>query len=294
MNILGLVDVNTYSSIHFPVWLWFIGFAVISVSGYILNKKRLSALAAYAKENNFTYSLTTDSSWLTLIDTRPFNYPSGHAKKAKESLAFEVNGKPGVVFDYQYVTGSGRNRSVYYFKVAFIYTGINGSPISLTVNGSIREIVQSRKEIKFEDQAFNKKYAVECADPKFAYDTLTPETLKILMESNLKEANLSSLVWDNDYLMYSDKGKWKPEDVTNILEIMKAVVKETPKFLIADSQPLAEGESLPGSKEDLNVVTEYDRHQAQVRAHEMEIAEEQKLITDPKASRPNDSGSIHA
>lgn len=261
---------HTQSSVSLTLLI--VGISIISLVSYVLNKKRLGSLQKYAESNGFTYAPTTDSLWLTIIDTAPFNVAEpAYRKKAKESLTFEYKNKPGAFFDYQYITGNGKTRSVHDVKIAFIYTGINKSRITLSSHSLIKETLLSKTEVKFEDPEFNKRFSVQSHDPKFAYDTLTPETLKVL-----KSHGLSGLIWDNDYLMYHEIGTWKPADIGSAFTALKEIVDQTPKFLVADSAPLADNVYLPSDKNASEIATNYDKRQAeveQIETHDPDPAE---------------------
>ena len=264
---------------------------------YRFNKNRLNALQKYAESKpGFTYSPIADENWANVTESPPFkvfNELFVIDSDLMESISFEANGKPGILFDYKYVTGtenngysrnSINNRNTHRFKVAFIYTGVNGSKITLSPNNIIKKVVLSSKEIKFEDQEFNSKFEVKCDDQKFAYDSITPEMIKAI-----KDFNLNSLVWDNNYLMYSASGSWSPDEVERVYNGLSEIIKYVPKFLIAESAPLPDDVILPGASVKLipeydahhEQVTEYDKRQAEVAKAEALAAAQKTETQDP-------------
>jgi len=262
MNIplLGIQQTSFSPLVNLFIFITVIGVVVI---GYFLNQKRLKALQTYAEsKTGFTYSSTTDYIWLSIIDVAPFK-TFGEIfvtnREPKESISFQANSKPGVFFDYQYTTGSGKNRQVHKFKIAFIYTGINGARITLRQNNILEKVALLGKEIKFEDQDFNKKFAIVCDDQKFAYDAIIPETLKAI-----KDFNPAHLIWENNYLMYYASGSWTPTAIDSVFAGLTAIASQTPKSLIADSVSLPNDVYLPSDESELNKPTEYDKHHEEV------------------------------
>ena len=107
----------------------------------------------------------------------------GHGKKASNVLVGEEGGREAVAFDYQYTTGSGKNRTTYYHQAVVLGLPINAARLR-TRSENIFDRVASWvgwDDIDFESDEFSRRYHVKCDDRRFAYDVLHARLIEYLL-----------------------------------------------------------------------------------------------------------------
>lgn len=165
------------------------GFAVVFVVILILTsraakkqRERLAAaVAGRGGQINFDLSDDDAARALTLFPKlseldRPLNC-------VKWVAALSVNGVPVTVLQHRYSTGSGKNRRTHVHTGVAVEASRRWPLLSLTREHALHRIadVMGFKDIRLEDEAFNKAWRVRSEDESFAILALTPEVQAWLM-----------------------------------------------------------------------------------------------------------------
>jgi hypothetical protein len=95
--------------------------------------------------------------------------PDGHDRRA---------------FDYQYTTGTGKNRKVHTFSCGLISTGAAWPQLTLGPEGFFERVMDiiGADDLQFESEEFNREWDVRSSDPRFASAMIDPEMMLFLME----------------------------------------------------------------------------------------------------------------
>lgn len=124
----------------------------------------------------------------------PFHMPAtlplaffdrGHSRKVSNVMYGRTpEGRDLRAFDYQYTTGSGKNRRVYNFSCGLISTGAAWPQLTLGPEGFFDRVMDviGSAEIQFESEEFNRAWEVRSCDPRFASALIDPEMMLFLLE----------------------------------------------------------------------------------------------------------------
>ena len=124
----------------------------------------------------------------------PFHMPAtlplaffdrGHSRKVSNVMYGRTNeGRDLRAFDYEYTTGSGKNRRVYHFSCGLISTGAAWPQLTLGPEGFFDRVMDviGGADIQFESEEFNREWEVRSSDPRFASALIDPEMMLFLME----------------------------------------------------------------------------------------------------------------
>jgi hypothetical protein len=119
-------------------------------------------------------------------DTLPLAFfDRGHSRKASNVMyGRTADGQDRRAFDYQYTTGSGKNRRVYNFSCGLISTGAQWPQLTLGPEGFFDRVldVVGGADIQFESEEFNRAWEVRSSDPRFASALIDPEMMLFLLE----------------------------------------------------------------------------------------------------------------
>ena len=124
----------------------------------------------------------------------PFHMPStlplaffdrGHSRKVSNVMyGRTLEGRDLRAFDYEYTTGSGKNRRVYHFSCGLISTGAAWPQLTLGPEGFFDRVMDviGGADIQFESEEFNREWEVRSSDPRFASALIDAEMMLFLME----------------------------------------------------------------------------------------------------------------
>lgn len=101
-----------------------------------------------------------------------------------ENLTFgNLDSTSCYLFDYRYVTGSGKSRTTHYVSAVAIREPLLMPVMSLRESGFGDRLMEHLgvKDIQFESQEFNDRYFVSCSNQKLAYDIIHPQMIDYLM-----------------------------------------------------------------------------------------------------------------
>ena len=121
-----------------------------------------------------------------MVVTLPLDFfDHGHSRKVSNVMyARTPDGRDVRAFDYEYTTGSRKNRHVYYHSCGLISTGAEWPRLTLAPEGFFERVtdVIGGAGIQFESEEFNRTWEVRSADPRFAAAMIDPEMMLFLME----------------------------------------------------------------------------------------------------------------
>jgi hypothetical protein len=124
----------------------------------------------------------------------PFHMPAtlplaffdrGHSRKVSNVMYGRTSeGRDLRAFDYEYTTGSGKNRRVYHFSCGLISTSAAWPQLTLGPEGFFDRVMDviGAADIQFESEEFNREWEVRSSDPRFASALIDPEMMLFLME----------------------------------------------------------------------------------------------------------------
>jgi len=154
------------------------------IVGYYFWKKRLQALARLAASLGLEFSrydlfaLPERLAFLGLFD-------AGHSRVASNILYGSREGAKVYLFDYRYVTGSGKNRQVHRFNCCVVETGMDFPRLWIRRERWYDKVaaVVGFDDIDFESAEFSRKFFVKSSSKKFAYEVIHPQMMEFLLQA---------------------------------------------------------------------------------------------------------------
>ncbi|HSS18461.1 MAG TPA: hypothetical protein VLL54_00045 [Pyrinomonadaceae bacterium] len=157
------------------VFLLFLVFGVVLIGGLIVativhnrrEKERTLQFENTAKFLGLTFAATAPLEWIPNVD-RFALFSQGHSKTITNVLYGTIDGVKGALFDYQYVVGSGKNRTVHNQSVAYFEPKDLRLPLfSLRPESTLHKIISAfgYQDIDFGNRPeFSRQYLLRGAD----------------------------------------------------------------------------------------------------------------------------------
>jgi hypothetical protein len=156
-------------------------------------------------------------------------FDSGHSRKASNVLSGTLDGRPVLAFDYQYTTGSGKNRHTHCYQAAVIEMPVLAPRLELR-SESVFDTLASwvgYDDIDFESEQFSKRYHVKCDERKFAYDIFHARLIDWL----LRCGDVPTLEMRGPILLtYDSQGG--VEQVQRLLAVGQEIVGSIPEYVL--------------------------------------------------------------
>ena len=176
----------------FPFLLPLLMFALAGPLIYLAyrsNKQRRAALLAWAASRGWA-TIAPPPGLARRWSGRPFG--SGSSRRAGNVLTGQFGGRHGISFDYQYTTGSGKNRTTHEFHVVALSLPAPLPSLQLTPEhfGTAIARVFGGQDIEFESEDFNNAWRVQAASPRFAYDVVHARLMELLLRPDARSMRL--------------------------------------------------------------------------------------------------------
>jgi len=207
----------------------FIALAVaLIVFGILKARKRREAMTRLAAELGFEYY--ADDPWSLEDKYAMFElFGRGHSRGASNVICGEMDGRAVVAFDYQYTTGSGKNKSTHSYQAV-----VMGLPIVAAGLRMRTETVFDRlaswvgwDDIDFESDEFSRRYHVASEDRRFAYDIFHAR----LIEHLLACGQAPGLEMKGPLMVLFDS-QGNVENVRRLIAIGREIVASIPEYVL--------------------------------------------------------------
>jgi hypothetical protein len=112
-------------------------------------------------------------------------FDRGHSRKVGNVMyGRTADGHDRRAFDYQFTTGSGKNRRVHAFSCGLISTGATWPRLTLGPERFFERVtdVINGSDLRFDSEEFNRVWEVRSSDPRFASAMIDPEMMLFLLE----------------------------------------------------------------------------------------------------------------
>jgi len=217
-----------------PAFLFFILFVILG-AGIIwlilyLEKIRRQKLAKAARELGFTYYPKSNYDFHDRFGGFEL-FQRGGSRRSYDLIEGRKDGADVKLFEYSYVTGSGKNRTTHRRVVCLLSLERGcGFPHTIIRPESIFDKVASAigfNDIDFESIEFSRKYYVKGEDRRFAYDLVHPR----MMEYLLKIGIICVETGGRNLLVHPDR-KLSPKAWPSLYYTAKGFVEQIPDRLI--------------------------------------------------------------
>lgn len=201
---------------------------LVLVLAWQQGKKRRLAAQAFAASRGWTWMESVPA-----LTSRWRSYPfgRGHSLRAENVLAGSFHGRHVVSFDYQYTTGSGKNRSTSYFHVVALSLPAAMPWLQLSPDGAGAAIARffGGQDVQFESQAFNDAWRVQASPPpQYAYDFVHPRMMDRLMAPDAVGAHIAV---EGSDLILATGGRRSLESIDFHVNLLYGITEQIPRHL---------------------------------------------------------------
>jgi hypothetical protein len=164
-------------------------------------KKRLTYAEQLAAQHGFIVDTSTKSPPPQQFDL----FGMGSSKKV--SFQFWRSGEQDSVFNYQFTTGSGKNKTTHYRTLALVQLPFAAPHTKIGPEGfwsGVGRMVGVR-DIEIESAEFNDQYRVTGDDERFAVAFLDHQMLTWLLSSQSGQGSIKFELWGSWLLCVSDR-----------------------------------------------------------------------------------------
>ena len=179
--------------------------AAVAVPIVLWNERRKKARIAYAEQLATQYGFQVDTD-TKRPPTQPFDlFDQGSSKKV--SFQFWRDGEQDSVFQYQYTTGSGDNRTTHYRTCALISLPFAAPHTKIGPEGFWSGIGRAIgvRDIEVESPVFNDQYRISSDDERFAIALLDQQMIAWLLSSQSGRGAVKFELWGSWLLCVSDQ-----------------------------------------------------------------------------------------
>ncbi|MEN6544783.1 MAG: hypothetical protein ABFE07_01975 [Armatimonadia bacterium] len=217
-----------------PYWIWivFILFTlIVAIAAAVSAKKRRAAWAALAAEMGWQYSPNDPFGTRDAL-TQPL-FQHGHSRKVSNVVYGQYQGVPIRCFDYRYTVGSGKNSHTYYFTCALLGSPLLFKPLVIRPEGIGDKIGHflGVHDVQFESDEFNRRYAVQCQDARFAFDVVHARTMELLLSTDGLAVEASGFT----VLIHGTSGQARlaflGQEIRRMLDFGRAFIALLPDYL---------------------------------------------------------------
>ena len=171
MELFGPFVVIAFVALFIGLWRWSV----------LVERKRTEAIAAWARGRKLMPAragLPPGCDGFELLRR-------GRSRKSSNCWVGRPGGSDVVVFDWTYVTGSGKNETTHHCSAVALLPGVRLRPLRIreeTLLDRMGEMI-GMNDIDFESAEFSRTFHVSADDRRWAYDVITPQAMELLLGS---------------------------------------------------------------------------------------------------------------
>ncbi len=202
---------------------------ISAVYGFISQQRRRAELFAWCRQRNYQFD-PSDFDGLDGAFPQCPCFNVGHSRRAFNRCMGMVDAREFQAFDYVYVTGSGKNRHTHRLSVVTIRSRFPLLPLLIrpeTLGDKFSKIL-GMQDIEFESAEFNRRFIVQAADRKWAYDILHQRAMQFL----LNHAGGHHIQFDLLHVVVWGEGQFAPQQFENAGAIACGLLDLVPEYVV--------------------------------------------------------------
>lgn len=202
------------------------GFVVVAaIIGFWWEHHRKKKLQAFAASRGLTYA-ARDDRWVR-IDTG-YPYGQGRSPKAKHVMTGQHRGRPIVIFEHEWTTGSGKDTQTHHARKTLMGLPKSFPKLELRPEGIVGRMARrmGMKDIELESDAFNEAYKVS-GDRRFAYDVLHPRFMEWMLHTSAPGFTING-----QYIALYGQGRIDLERLDHEVGYLDAIVEQLPGYVV--------------------------------------------------------------
>ncbi|WP_194291396.1 hypothetical protein [Cumulibacter manganitolerans] len=216
------------SGSHLLSWAPLLGLVVIlSAFGLVLwlEHRRARRIQAFAASRGMGYTSRNDG-WARL----DLGYPHGigDSHKARHVLTGVHHGRPIAVFEHQWSTGSGKQRSSHSARVTVMGLPRAFPRVEVRTEGLLSRAARRLgvRDIELESESFNDEYRIS-GDRRFAYDVLNPPFMQWMLDNAA-----GGFCINGPHIAVTVDGRIDLRYVDGEIAYLDAIVSRLPRYLV--------------------------------------------------------------
>ena len=210
-------------------------FAVIAIVGILQARARQKAMAQLAASRGMRFDPgkhhDVDDCFPAFACLR-----RGRGRYAHNRIFGDWNGRDCLLFDYRYVTGSGKNRRTHHFSAIILESELPLQPLLIRPEGFFDKIADffGFDDIDFESAEFSRRFCVKSPDRKWAYDVIHQRTMEFLMA-----APRFSIEFDHAHVIVWRAGRFSIDEFTAAVGLAEGLLDLLPEYVVRKQEDLA-------------------------------------------------------
>jgi len=203
---------------------------VLGVYGWKQEQKRREALRLWCRKHGWKLSSHSVQGWhedYTGIRT----FDRGHSKSGDNIITGHFRGRPVTLLDYQYTTGTGKNRTTHHRGITIMGCDFPTIPLQIRREHAFDKVGSflGAGDIEFESAEFNRVFFVKSADRKWAFDVLHTRAMEYLLK-----APHYSIEFGFGEIAVVRNGKCSPEQYEEQVEMAWKLYELFPEYVIKE------------------------------------------------------------
>jgi hypothetical protein len=193
--------------------------------GFYYEHQRKKKLQAFAAARRLTYA-ARDDSWVRLDTGYP--HGQGRAHRAKHVMTGQHRGRPIVIFEHEWKTGSGKDTQTHQVRKTLMGLPKSFPKLELRPEGIFGRAARrmGMKDIELESDDFNQRYKVS-GDRRFAYDVLHPRFMQWMLGTSAPGFTING-----QYVALYGQGKIDTSKVDQEVAYLDAIVEHLPGYVV--------------------------------------------------------------
>jgi hypothetical protein len=215
---------------HFGlVFIAIIAAIAIAIGSYLGAAKRRQELSAFALQNGFSFNAYPGDIHEKYESFKPFD--DGHSRRSSNLVHGRRDGIDWSLFDYKFVTGSGKNQQTHHYGIVLAEIDVVLSQMRIRPEGFFDKLaaVVGFDDINFESEEFSRKFYVTATDRKFAYDLIHPKMMEYLMAAPRADWQLGGRV-----VLMSRSQHYKVDELAGVMNLIDGFVRLIPEYVRQD------------------------------------------------------------
>jgi len=213
--------------------IFFVVFLSVALIVFFYNRKkereRTEAMRAVASFLQWNFADVVPWNMIANLDYFTlFNH--GHSKQIKNFMYGEANGVKAAMFDYVYVTGSGKNRTTHFQTVTYLEsTNLRSPYFSLRPEGFFTKIMTAfgYQDIDFGQRPeFSKKYLLRGQDEMAIRQTFSDQVLSFFETYQGTSVDAGN----NQLFVFRDGYRCQPQEAQNQLALALNILNLLPRY----------------------------------------------------------------
>ena len=192
-------------------------------------KRRRKRLEEWAVRNGWLYS---EAKRKDLDHTYPAQklFGKGHSRFGRNFITGKFRGMEVACFDYEYTTGSGKNRHTHRHGVVILDLEHPVIPLTIRREHALDRVGEflGADDIDFESAEFSRTFYVKSADRKWAYDVIHTRTMDFL----LKSAGDFSIAFGHNEIAVFRSGNCQPDQYEKAVKLAHGLYELIPDFVL--------------------------------------------------------------